>query len=83
MCAKYAWGTSVGTDGWQPRALGLLPIERLAELLRMGKVWITRGVMPEQLTLLLIHLIPKPMDEGERPIAVFVRVARIVGRSAS
>ena len=66
----YSWKTGVGTDWWQPRVLAYLPDERIGELIRFWEVCLRSAVMPTQVSLLLIHLIPKP-DSSDRPIGVF------------
>ena len=64
VASHYRWGTSVGGDGLQPRALAYLHESRMDELAVIMKFSVLWACLPVQLQLLIIHLLLKQDGGG-------------------
>ena len=79
-CAKtFSVATAFGTEGLHPRQLALLSDRLVWQLVAIWRVMLRLGQVPDVLAFLIIRLIPKPVG-GDRPIGLFVAVARVMHR---
>ena len=76
---SYESGTSIGVDWLHPRHFGLLSDASLEAFLMFIRAIVFCGMVPEQIDVLLISLIPKP-EGGTRPIGVFPSTIRFASR---
>ena len=79
LIRSYRWSTAIGCDHWAPRSLAMLSDQLIKDLVELCAAMILHGVMPTQLSLLLVVLIPKT-EGGERPIGIFPTVLRLLDR---
>lgn len=70
---------SVGGDFLHPRHLALLSDSSIRAFLLFARLLLILGVLPSQIDLLIISLIPKPSG-GNRPIGIFPTCLHIISK---
>eukprot|EP00973_Karenia_brevis_P017929 2463945-Karenia_brevis.AAC.1 len=79
LSRRFSVHTAIGVDWIHPRHLGLLDDGTLDALLALGRLLLCLGLMPDDLDLLLIALIPKRAG-GDRPIGIFPSIIRLLSK---
>jgi len=81
LTATYKTLSAVGCDHWQAKFLGRLSDNRIEDLIHLMSHMMMTTRNPEQLNLLIVHLIPKGDVPGAvRPIGLFSTITRLLDR---
>ena len=79
LCKSFKKNTAIGACNYSPRHFAFLSERGYKALICIVWAVLRLAVVPTQLDMLFIWLIPKPMG-GERPIGVFPAPLRILSR---